>query len=713
VLLEPLFFRTVPVTVAWQQPPAAITQSQALLRPAPAVQLITPTPSNELPSAMLGVALSCLLSAQLMAQVDANGMLQTASNDAAQASIVVPQTLQGSWNSILVFDAVSVAGRRLSRYNVTAACALGQQRLPELFHTLAIAGCSVGHEPGGSTGWLCNECPPGTYSDGGAMACRQCPLTGAACTGGELRLLPGFFLASSLAQAFMLDSSSELLPCFNPEACTLNATSRIYGCSDGYSGPLCGVCQSGYTLFGQVCARCWPAWASGLLLGGIVTALLAAVAWLALFHKPGARSPASIALRQLIGLLQMLSVVTSFRQQTAGLARSVLGWTDVANASLLSFGPLGCQLSLPFLGRFALTLVLPVAFALLVSGAAWVQQLSKQHCRRHSVNVLPSATETVMLTRASTITSAGTRLATSKQAAPAGRLTERMVSVALLLISLLYMPLLSACLRALDCSEQPIAGVTYLREDMRVACGAGEHSIARVLAWAVLAALGLGFPAFILSRLTRCCRCSCPRNHGIAGRLSRLPAANCASSVWRPLYDGYDVQRGILWWEAVVLLRKALLALVGTLLGSSAQGIPALAAVLLASLALQEAVQPYEEPRFNWGERVSLSGAFAAAVLATLYQSEGFEGSASNLAVTGAITAIAFAALLVLVLQWAHAIRADVSAASLAGLLRRPPCVGCRASSLARSLSGKPVAHENIRWRPAAHTEPTSWQPRH
>jgi hypothetical protein len=77
------------------------------------------------------------------------------------------------------------------------------------------------------------------------------PPTRAVCVGGELRLLPGFFLASSTAQGFtssVLDSSSELLSCFNPEACTLNATGRTYGCSDGYSGPLCGVCQPGFTL---------------------------------------------------------------------------------------------------------------------------------------------------------------------------------------------------------------------------------------------------------------------------------------------------------------------------------------------------------------------------------------------------------------------------------------------------------------------------------
>jgi len=659
VPLQPLALHTVPVAVSWLQLPPAITESQALLRPAPAMQVQTAVPTSQIPPAMRQLPLRCTLAADVVAFPDSDGVLRAAdaSGTSAAASIVVAQSVAGLWNDTLAFDAFSVAGRRLSRYNATVTCTLGQQRLPLIWHELSIAGCDPGQEPGGSTGWLCNACSPGTYSDGGAMACRPCPTTGASCSSGALQLQPGYFLAlapTATAGTLRFDAATELHGCFNSEACTLNASSRAYGCRHGYGGPLCGVCQPGYTLFGQTCDNCWPAWGASLLVIAIAVVLVAAVSWLALFHKPGSRSPASIALRQMIGFVQMLNVVSAFRQQAAGLARSVLGWTDAANASLLSFGPLGCLFSLTFLARFALTLALPVAFGLAVVGLTWLRQHSSfrpvtRCCRGRVISDFrPIARRT----------SPGAAAAQ----APA-TLTERLVSVVLLLTSLLYMPLLSACLRALDCYEQPIAGVTYLRVDLRVPCGVGQHSAASVLAWVVLAVLGFGFPAFILGRLCTCsnrCRRSAVRAHNRSQHTGSV-----LSTVWRPLYDGYDVQRETLWWEAAVLLRKAALAIVGTFLGSSSQGVPVLAAVLLVSLGLQEAVHPYEEPRFNWGERLSLGGALAAALLASLYRSDAGPGGGSNVAVTAAITAITIAVTLALALQWLQAARADWSSTAV------------------------------------------------
>jgi hypothetical protein len=651
---------------------------------------------------MQQLTLRCTLAAHVVAIPDSDGVLRAAgATDTASASIVVAQTVVGSWNDTLAFDAFSVAGRRLSLYNATVTCTLGQQPLPLLWHELSIAGCDAGQEPGGSTGWLCNNCPPNTYSDGGAMACRLCPANGASCSSGALQLQPGFFLAlAPLANAGVLrfDAATELHSCFNSEACTLNSSSRAYGCHQGYGGPLCGVCQPGYTLFGQTCDNCWPAWGASLLVTAIAAVLIAAVSWLALFHKPGTRSPASIALRQMIGFMQMLNVVSAFRQQAAGLARSVLGWTDAANASLLSFGPLGCLFSLSFLARFALTLALPVAFGLAVAGLTWLRQ--------HTTFQTPARCRRDRGSQRSAIVQGASGATPHPDGQASATLTERLVSVVLLLTSLLYMPLLSACLRALDCYEQPIAGVTYLRIDLRVPCGVGQHSAATILAWVVLALLGIGFPAFILGRLCRC-QDRCRRTSQVAGgprtasqRERSLPA------VWRPLYDGYDVQRGTLWWEAAVLLRKAVLAIVGTFLGSSSLGVPVLSTVLLVSLGLQEAVHPFEEPRFNWGERVSLGGALAASLLATLYN-DGDLSSSGNLAVTAGITSVSVLVLLALALQWLLVVRAGTSG------------LGLRIQSALWSVSGRVAGSRRVllqsvlpqsskRWSIAARSESTT-----
>jgi len=67
------------------------------------------------------------------------------------------------------------------------------------------------------------------------------------------------------------------------------------------------------------------------------------------------------------------------------------------------------------------------------------------------------------------------------------------MSTGLFVLFLAYMPIVSASLRALDCIE-PVAGVKYLRSDLRVECGVGQHAAARALAYIVLIVLGAGFP---------------------------------------------------------------------------------------------------------------------------------------------------------------------------------------------------------------------------
>jgi len=61
---------------------------------------------------------------------------------------------------------------------------------------------------------------------------------------------------------------------------------------------------------------------------------------------------------------------------------------------------------------------------------------------------------------------------------------------------LAYMPIISSSLRVLDCT-QPIDGVRYLRTDLRVPCGVGEHAVATAIAYIVLVGLGLGFPGLL------------------------------------------------------------------------------------------------------------------------------------------------------------------------------------------------------------------------
>jgi len=93
---------------------------------------------------------------------------------------------------------------------------------------------------------------------------------------------------------------------------------------------------------------------------------------------------------------------------------------------------------------------------------------------------------------------------------------------------LAYMPIMSASLKALDCVD-PIDGVTYLRQDLNVPCGEGQHAAARIIAYTVLPLFGMGFPAVIAVLLVR----STPAQLDDAG----------FRSAWGFLYSGYRTLR--------------------------------------------------------------------------------------------------------------------------------------------------------------------------
>jgi hypothetical protein len=274
------------------------------------------------------------------------------------------------------------------------------------------------------------------------------------------------------------------------------------------------------------------------------------------------------------------------------------------------------------------------------------------------------------------------------------------MSSALLICSLLYMPLLSASFKALDCYERPIDGVTYLRADLRVPCNTGSHVAIQMLAWSVIVGLGVGFPATICWALLRRRAHSSTRP---SAKHASQPVGTLSSpsldpgAVWRPLYEGYGPRTP--WWEAVILLRKAMLALIGSQLGGGTRGIACFAVVLVACVVLQESVLPYDEPRYNTSERLVLLGALATAVLALLYSSEG-PSSPSNSAVTAAVLILTLLVLLLLTVRLAQAIRCSLARAAA----RQRLCLRFTLRPLARetALRNKPSPLRLRRDRPAS-----------
>jgi len=408
----------------------------------------------------------------------------TTTNDTANIFLQQTLTTVAAMTHRAVFDAFTVVAPQGETYGLALTCAIGGVAIPPtLSFTVTLAGCSVGQE---SQGVTCGTCGGPSLRFGGiGSRGPSTPPAGAVCNGGILTLLPHYFRPAAQAGQ-PLGPDTELHPCYNSEACTLDynaantssigsiSSAAIYGCAYGYTGPLCGVCDAGvnYARFGEACAICWDAGASWTFLIAAVAIVLAVLTRVAL-RKDSGRSDASIVLRITLGYLQAVGSLRVFRAGSTQAYNSVMGWTEVVSASPLSVGALQCILRLPYLFQYAATVALPVlasaAVVVIFHAATTGRSL---HCKPRC----------------------GMDTVAFRTAVASWWATKRHLSTLLFVLFLAYMPIVSASLRALDCID-PVAGTQYLRSDLSVECSVGEHAVTRALAYTVLVVLGAGFPA--------------------------------------------------------------------------------------------------------------------------------------------------------------------------------------------------------------------------
>jgi len=201
------------------------------------------------------------------------------------------------------FTAATVAAPMGASYALVVTCSAGSLQVGALAFPMAVDGCEVGYQ---AVDVVCVKCVDGQFSTGGIAPCMPCPPRGATCTGGTISLLANYFRPPSQA-ALPLTSDSQLYTCFNSEACTLQASTGTYGCAAGYTGALCGVCDAdgGFARFGEACRPCWPTNASAALLSVLLVAIFAALTFVAVRRSDGAKSEASIALKILLGYIQV------------------------------------------------------------------------------------------------------------------------------------------------------------------------------------------------------------------------------------------------------------------------------------------------------------------------------------------------------------------------------------------------------------------------
>jgi hypothetical protein len=197
--------------------------------------------------------------------------------------------------------------------------------------------------------------------------CQRCPAAGATCKDGLIALHSDYYRAPS-QQDQPLGPSTQLYACKSAGACVVNASTLSYSCAVGYTGPLCGVCDASldYVQFGSACAPCWAPGASAVLIAFLVLLVFAALARVALRRSDGKKSRAAIALKIALSYLQAVGSLRAFAAGGTAAYHDVFGWTDTVSASPFSFGALQCLWRPSFLSQYVATVMLPGAAAVAV-----------------------------------------------------------------------------------------------------------------------------------------------------------------------------------------------------------------------------------------------------------------------------------------------------------------------------------------------------------
>lgn len=301
---------------------------------------------------------------------------------------------------VVLFPAAAVTARVGTTVRGRVDCSTGSFRSAESAPTwtIAMSPCPPGSAPAGN-GASCVNCGR-SYSDGGpsASACVSCPSVGAACSGGILLLLPGFYRADGNPT---IDEHTELHPCALPFACWVNSTATnrsaaaTHGCNEGYApgSVLCGVCDAGYARTGKKCGRCLAPAASWAVTALVPAAVLLFGAWAAQ-RSINEASPFAPLTRIGLGHIQLLgALMGAFVASGTGLVKELLGFAEVAGASPLAVAPVHCAFGgLTFYTRFLLTLALAPAL-MFATMAAQVALACRQRCKsaRPRASGLPPA----------------------------------------------------------------------------------------------------------------------------------------------------------------------------------------------------------------------------------------------------------------------------------------------------------------------------------
>ena len=570
---------------------------------------------------------------------------------AALTSIVL---LPGPGNAFNATPCVAVSGSSVLVNNATLRCAVATPipRGPVVVQAqvayFTLASNAPAAAAAGATLNLTAACPCGMYSERDGALCAPCP-PGGSCIGGldKPRALPGF--AETIAAQWAIERGIDValyrvprfVGCPTPSACL-----RDQLCAVGAEGWMCSFCKDLYARgYDGVCAPCSRQASLGLVagvaLGGL---LLLGLSWrldlralleerylrhLRVYFQPAAQRqqellvaaagrlaerdkehpvvPLGVLLKQALGFFQVFGALAGFVSgnrirrvfaEDQKLVPNVLGQLEFMadlglNAAVFKcFWPLGSN------NKVLLIMFLP----LLVLGAWLAAELAMALARCYAArSSRPVASSTAAAD------AAGAAPAPADPAAPAPPPPPPPPKVDLVYLMLLaefvVVPMaVSGLARAQDCAAVAVGG--YLLDDPRTSCYDPAFMRYQTLGFG-MAWVYIGLLLAVVQLLRGNCDCS-----------SSCRPSTLKDTTLRFLTEGFKDGFTERTWEAVTMIRKALLLGLPTGLVGFRDGRTQITAVLmLLSAAISAAItfKPYQEQLIN---DLDLLGLFASLAVA-------------------------------------------------------------------------------------------------
>jgi len=328
-----------------------------------------------------------------------------------------------------------------------------------------------------------------------------------------------------------------------------------------------------------------------------------------------AHDDSAVALKLLIGYVQAAASLTVITAGGEQLFLTAFGWTAYASMSPFSMGALQCQLQWGVLARYVALVCLP---ALAVASAVVAAVMAKGMSAVRFYCGFPVALDVAAW-------AAGMREWRDK-----GRLMATCMVVAFVS----YMPIMTASLYSLVCTSVKVNGVRWLYSDLSVQCYTGEHAITMALAVLVLTLMGIGMPLMVFQLLGRVRPATLHdpvfataysfmyygyRSKAVApkGALMSREAAEPASteaevvpalpppsllsllSLSELLHWLRSMRTSLLWWEVLVVLRKASLVVLATAVTNKFYQVVGAVLLLAIGVALQQIYKPFTQRLFN------------------------------------------------------------------------------------------------------------------